>query len=505
MPDREEGLLGSRKAKLDRLRQRGIDPYPPRFPRTSDAATAIARFEGSEGCDSATSASNDLSLAGRIMSMRNMGRAAFLDLRDGSGVIQALLRQNVLGESFELLKDLDLGDFLGVSGHMIRTRTGQVTIEAHELTLLSKGMQPLPEKWHGLRDVEIRYRQRYLDLIANPDVMTSFAQRGRVITGIRNFLDRRGFLEVDTPILVPVAAGAHARPFITHHNALDQQLYLRIATELYLKRLIVGGFDKVYELGRVFRNEGIDQDHNPEFTLLESYEAYADYQDVMSMVEAMVSQMAQEVCGSVQVPYGGQVIDFSPPWRRLTLREELFNRTGVDLDAFPDHASLAQRAAELGLEVTPRESRGRLIDKLISSFVEPHLIQPTFLMDYPEVMSPLAKAKPGAPGYVERFEAFAAGMEIANSYTELNDPAVQRVRFQEQEEIRRVFQDDEVDRQDEDFLLALEYGMPPTGGLGMGIDRLVMLLAGQPSIRDVLLFPQMRTINPGQDLPSDGE
>ena len=500
MPDREESLLASRAAKLERLRNQGIDPYPPRFNRSCDLATAVNQFESGElGRDSDQAQDPDqtngeLSLAGRIMAMRGMGRATFLDLQDASGSIQALFRQNQLGDSYKLLQELDLGDHLGVTGQIIRTRTGQVTIDARQFAVTAKGLRPLPEKWHGLRDVEIRYRQRYLDLIANPEVMPVFALRSRIISGIRKFLDTRGFLEVDTPILVPVAAGAHARPFNTHHNALDQQLYLRIAIELYLKRLIIGGFDKVYELGRVFRNEGIDQDHNPEFTLLESYEAYADYQDVMSMVEAMVSQLAQEVCGSVQVPYGSHVIDFSPPWRRITLREELINRIGVDLDAFPDHASLAQRVAELGLEVTPRESRGRLIDKLVSSFVEPHLVQPAFLMDYPEVMSPLAKAKPGAPGYVERFEAFAAGMEIANSYTELNDPAVQRARFQDQEEIRRVYQDDEVERLDEDFLLALEYGMPPTGGLGMGIDRLVMLLSGQPSIRDVMLFPQMRTL-----------
>ena len=504
MADREEGLLGSRKAKLDRLRQRGIDPYPPRFQRTCDAATAIAEFEASEQSDAPNADAAPTSVAGRIVSMRNMGRAAFLDLRDSSGTIQALLRQNVLGDGFDLLRDLDLGDFLGVTGSMLRTRTGQPTIEARQLTLLSKGMQPLPEKWHGLRDVEIRYRQRYLDLIANPDVMEGFAQRGRVISGIRRFLDQRGFLEVDTPILVPVAAGAHARPFVTHHNALDQQLYLRIATELYLKRLIVGGFDKVYELGRVFRNEGIDQDHNPEFSLLECYEAYADYNDVMEMVEAMISSVAQEVRGSMQIPYGEDIIDFTPPWRRVQLREELYRRCGIDIDAYPDDDSLLREAMQRGVETGVRESRGRVIDKLLSTFVEPHLIQPTFILDYPEVMSPLAKAKPDQPGYVERFEAFACGMEIANSYTELNDPAVQRARFEAQEDIRQLYQDEEVDRKDEDFLLALEYGMPPTGGLGVGIDRLVMLMTSQPTIRDVLLFPQMRTIQAsGGDSPRE--
>ena len=504
MPDRQDGLLGSRHAKLERLRQRGIDPYPPRYQPTTAAAAAIAEFEASEAREEAKSDVQQLTVAGRIVSLRAMGRASFLDLRDGSGTIQALLRQNVLGEDYALLEDLDLGDFLGVTGAMMRTRTGQPTIEAHQITLLSKGMRPLPEKWHGLRDVEIRYRQRYLDLIANPDVASIFAQRSRVIRGIRSFLDARGFLEVETPILVPVAAGAHARPFVTHHNALDQQLYLRIATELYLKRLIVGGFDKVYELGRVFRNEGIDQDHNPEFSLLESYEAYADYTQVMEMVEGMFSTVAQEVRGTTQIPYGEHVIDFTPPWPRLNLREELERRSGIDIDEFPDDAALVKRVASLGMDIGPRESRGRLIDKLISTFVEPHLIQPAFLVDYPEEMSPLAKAKPGCLGYVERFEAFAAGMEVANSYSELNDPAVQRARFEAQEEVRQVYQDEEVDRRDDDFLLAMEYGMPPTGGLGVGIDRMVMLLTGQPSIRDVLLFPQMRTLRPGEE-PEESE
>ena len=323
--------------------------------------------------------------------------------------------------------------------------------------------------------------------------MPVFVLRSKVIRGIRKFLDDRGFLEVDTPILVPVAAGAHAKPFVTHHNALDEQLYLRIATELYLKRLIIGGFDKVYEIGRVFRNEGIDQDHNPEFTLLESYEAYADYNDVMDMVEQMVSTIADQMNGSTKITIGDQVIDFAPPWQRVNLREELEKRSGIDLEIYDDE-QLKNKASEIGIVTEVLDSRGRLIDKLLSTFVEPHLVQPTFVLDYPEEMSPLAKGKPDAPGYVERFEAFAFGMEIANSFSELNDPKVQRERFEEQERIRELYQDDEVDRRDDDFLTAMEYGMPPTGGLGIGIDRLVMLLTGQPSIRDVLLFPQMRTL-----------
>ncbi len=503
MPDREDGLLASRYSKLDHLRQSGIDPYPPRFVRTCDNAAATAMFEAVESDDTPETTTPRISLGGRIMSMRVMGRAAFLDIRDGSGTIQALLRENVLGDAYGLLKDLDLGDHLGVSGPVMRTRTGQVTIEAHELTITSKGMKPLPEKFHGLRDTETRYRQRYLDLIANPEVMPVFAIRSKIIERIRAFFQSQGFLEVDTPILVPVAGGAHARPFITHHNTLDQQLYLRIATELYLKRLIIGGFDKVYELGRVFRNEGIDQDHNPEFTLLESYQAYADYNDIMTMVESLVSTIAMEVLGTTQVQYGDQLIDFAPPWKRVDFRQELKDLSGVDIDAYTDDESLKHKAAELGLDIEPKDGRAKVIDKLFSSYVEPRLAQPTFVLDYPVIMSPLAKAKPDSPGYVERFEAFAAGMEIANSYTELNDPAVQRERFENQEALRLMLGDDETDRLDEDFLIALEYGMPPTGGLGIGIDRLVMLLAGQTSIRDIMLFPQMRTLQPGQEEESE--
>ena len=497
MADREDTLLENRVTKLARIRANGLDPYPARFHRTFDSATATALFEELEETDPPDERLQNVSLAGRITSMRTMGKAAFLDLQDASGSIQALLRQNNLEDGFDLLKDLDIGDHLGVRGNLIRTRTGQVTIDALELTVTAKGMRPLPEKYHGLRDVETRYRQRYLDLIANQEeVMPVFVLRSKVVRGIRRFLDDRGFLEVDTPILVPVASGAHAKPFVTHHNALDQQLYLRIATELYLKRLIIGGFDKVYEIGRVFRNEGIDQDHNPEFTLLESYEAYADYYDVMEMVEQMVSTIAIEVNGSTKVAIGDDVIDFAPPWQRVSLREELEKRSGIDLESYNDDA-LRQKAGEVGIDTKVLESRGRLIDKLLSTFVEPHLIQPTFVLDYPEEMSPLAKAKPDSPGYVERFEAFAFGMEIANSYSELNDPKVQRERFEAQAQIQRLYENEEVDRQDDDFLTAMEYGMPPTGGLGIGIDRLVMLLVGQSSIRDVLLFPQMRT------MPSD--
>ena len=494
MPERGEELLRSRRDKLEHLRQQAIDPFPPRYQRTSDALEAVARFEDEEKRTGEGVRSEPVRLAGRIMSLRVMGKAAFLDLRDGSGKVQAHLRRDVLGDQYQLLKELDLGDFLGVGGVLFRTRTGEVTIEARELTILAKSLRPLPEKWHGLQDVEQRYRQRYVDLISNPQVKTVFMQRSKIINGIRSFLNRRGFIEVDTPVLVPVAAGALARPFITHHHALDQELYLRIATELYLKRLIVGGFDKVYELGRVFRNEGMDQDHNPEFTMLESYEAYVDYNHVMEMVEEMVHDVAVETLGTSRVTYGEHTIDLTPPWRRVRLREELYDRSGVDTEDYSSASSLASRMRELGIEVKENQSRGRLIDKLLSVFVEPHLIQPTFVLDYPEEMSPLAKPKTDLPGYVERFEGFAAGMEIANAYTELNDPDLQRERLEAQEQMRLLYDDQEVDRLDEDFLHALDYGMPPTGGLGMGIDRLVMLLAGQLTIRDAVLFPQMRSI-----------
>ena len=425
-----------------------------------------------------------------------MGKASFADIQDGEGRLQLLLRQDALGPGYGLLENLDLGDFVGARGRLLRTRAGEVSVEAEELVLLAKALRTPPEKWRGLQDQEKRYRQRYLDLISNPQAHRIAQTRSRIIAAVRRFMEERGFLEVETPVLVPVPAGAMAHPFVTRHYALDQELYLRIATELALKRLLVGGLDKVYEVGRVFRNEGIDLDHNPEFTLLESYEAYADYTTVMSMVEEMVAAVAQQVVGSCHITYGGQELDLTPPWTRRSLREALREYAGVDVDQYQDASSLAQRMRELEITVTSEESRGRLIDKLISATVEPHLVQPTFLLDYPVEMSPLAKSKPNDPGYVERFEAFAAGMEIANAFTELNDPQVQRQRLEEQEALRKQFQGEELDRMDEDFLVALEYGMPPAGGLGMGMDRLVMLLTDQRSIRDVVLFPQLRSQGP---------
>ncbi len=492
MPERGDDLLQARRDKLQRLRDRGIDPFPPRYQRTHSVQEAIDLFTALEKAGGAEARSEQVSLAGRVTSVRGMGKASFLDIRDGTGRIQVHARRDVLGEAFELLKDLDLGDFIGVKGPLFRTRMGEVTVEAREMTFLAKALRPPPEKFHGLADVEKRYRQRYLDLMANPEVREPFMQRSRIIAAIRRFLDRRGFIEVETPILVPVAAGAMAHPFITHHNTLDMDLYLRIATELYLKRLIVGGFDRVYEIGRVFRNEGVDMDHNPEFTLLESYEAYADYNSVMRMVEEMVSSVAQEVLGKTSITVGENTIDLTPPWQRVSLREQVRKHGGIDIEEYPDAESLAKRMADAGIEFEARDSRGRLVDKLVSTYVEPKLVQPSFLVDYPVEMSPLAKPSRENPRYAERFEAFAGGMEIANSYTELNDPDVQREHMEAQEATRKANAREELDRLDEDFLLALEHGMPPTGGMGIGIDRLVMVLTGQRTIRDVVLFPQMR-------------
>ena len=503
MPERGQELTRSRQQKLRHLQERSIDPYPPRYRRTHTNQEAVAFYERIEARRThGYRTRKTFAVAGRITALRPMGGATFIDLRDGTQKLQVHLRSDVLTTRYELLNDLDLGDFLGARGVLFRTRTSEVTLEAREFTLLAKALRPPPEKWHGLRDVEIRYRQRYLDLMANPEVPPIFQARSRVLSTIRTFLNNRGFIEVETPILVSVAAGAMAEPFVTHHHALDRTLYLRIATELYLKRLIVGGMDRVYEIGRVFRNEGIDADHNPEFTLLESYEAYADYNDVMRMVEEMAAAVATEVVGAPVVAYHGREIDLSPPWRRVSFREEVRQHSGIDIEDYPDGAALAAEMRNRGVDYQGSPSRGRLLDKLLSAFVEPHLVQPTFLVDYPIDTSPLAKAKPDDPRYVERFEGFAGGMEIANAFTELNDPQEQRRRFQEQEALRAQHGDEDFDRLDEDFLTALEYGMPPTGGLGMGIDRLVMLLSGQRTIRDVVLFPQLRSRQPSAPEPS---
>ncbi|MDA1348390.1 MAG: lysine--tRNA ligase [Chloroflexi bacterium] len=493
MPEPESELIKGRLAKLDRLRARGIDPYPPRYRRSHTSQQAMDLFASIDTPDAQEPRTEPVSVGGRVTIFRGMGKATFADLVDGSGRIQLLFRRNNLPETYDLLDDLDIGDWLGATGPVFRTRAGEVTVEVLEFTVLSKSIRPLPEKWHGLTDLESRYRQRYLDLISNEGSRGIAVLRSRLVKAIRRFMDERGFIEVETPTLVPVAAGANARPFATHHNALDQGLFLRIAHELYLKRLIVGGLEKVFEIGKVFRNEGIDLMHNPEFTMLESYEAFADYNDVMGMVEALVYELARDVLGSPVVKYGGHEIDFSPPWPRLDLCSQIGERSGIDILELTDIESLKTAMKSAGVDVSQQRSWGGLVDKLISTRVEPHLIQPSFLVDYPVEMSPLAKKRSDNPRLVERFEGFVAGGEICNAFTELNDPVDQRARFEEQEALRVQFEDEETDRLDEDYLVAMEHGMPPTGGLGIGIDRLVMLLSAQTSIREVVLFPQLRS------------
>ena len=487
---RLESITGERRQKLERLRSQGIDPYPNRYQRSHTAQEAITLLEQQEATGKEERA--EVTVAGRITAIRKMGKGSFLDIRDGSGKLQLLFQNgNFNQEEQELFKELDIGDIIGVEGVLLRTRTGEPTISVGGFTLLAKSLQPLPEKWHGLTDTDKRYRQRYVDLIANTEVKDIFKVRSRVIAATRQFLDQRGFIEVETPVLQPSAGGALAAPFITHHNTLDQDFYLRIATELHLKRLIVGGFDKVYEIGRVFRNEGISTTHSPEYTLLESYEAYADYNDVMEMLEEMVSQVVQQALGTDEIKFGDDTINFKPPWRRITLRAAVKEYGGIDFAEYPTASGLREKMSSLNIEVDPKKNWAKLVDELLKTFVRPKLIQPTFLIDYPASMSPLAKSKPGAEHEVERFQAVAGGLEIANAYSELNDPVEQRERFEEQLQERQA-EDEERWTIDDDYLLALEYGMPPTGGLGVGIDRLVMLLTGQQSIREVILFPQLR-------------
>jgi lysyl-tRNA synthetase class 2 len=486
MTSRLERITEQRLDSLSRIRARGVDPYPHSYHPSHTIREAMTLFE-QQG-----ERSQDISLAGRIISRRSIGKMSFLDIRDGSGKIQLSLRYDLLGrERYELLQDIDIGDIIGASGKLFQTKTGELTLDVSDFAMLCKSLRPLPEKWHGLSDVEKRYRQRYLDLISNEESRNIFVLRSKIITAVRSFLDSRGFMEVETPVLQPHAGGALARPFVTHHHTLDEDLYLRIALELHLKRLVVGGFDRVYEIGRVFRNEGISVEHNPEFTLLECYQAYSDYRDIMRLVETMVSDIAQVVLGNTKLVCSGQTIDLALPWQRLYLREAVKEYCDIDFEDYPDAAALRTRMAELGIEVDPGKGRGRLIEELISTFVEPKLVQPTFLLDYPVEMSPLAKRKPGDDQLVERFEGFVDGVEVANAFTELNDPLEQRERFRQQ--LKEPVADEEVEIADEDFLQALEYGMPPTGGLGIGIDRLVMLLTGQQSIREVILFPQLKT------------
>jgi lysyl-tRNA synthetase class 2 len=497
----QDRIEQARLEKLSRIVNRGINPYPHAFHRTHTASSAKELFEGAEA-GTASQTPPEVSVAGRVTAARFMGKATFFDVRDGSGKIQAFFRRDALGDdNYELLRDIDLGDFVGVRGMLFKTRSGETTVEVVDYSILAKSLMPLPEKFHGLVDVEKRYRQRYLDLISNDEVKELFVKRSKIINCIRSFMNGRDFIEVETPVLQPMYGGALARPFITHHHALDQDLYPRIALELYLKRLIIGGFDKVYEIGRVFRNEGISTKHNPEFTMMESYEAYADYGDVMRMTEELFSSVAREVLGATEVQFAGETIKLDPPWRRLPLRQALIEKCGIDFTEYPDADRLRARMTQMGMQVDPLKDRGRLIDELLSTYVEPDLKQPTFLIDYPLEMSPLAKRHRENPELVERFEAFIGCLEVANSFSELNDPREQRERFTQQRqmhaaEVERAIAHGELPETemiDDDFIVAMEHGMPPTGGLGIGIDRMVMLLTDKQSIREVILFPQLKT------------
>lgn len=486
-------LEKARLKKAADIRQRGLDPYPARVKRSHTIAEARTAFEASEAARQ--DLTTEFALAGRlIMSIRSMGKLTFAHLADGTGRIQIALKQDTVGpDAYDFFKrDFDVGDFVAVRGTLFRTRTGEITVQVREFQMLAKALRPLPEKWHGLKDVEARYRQRYLDLLVNEEVRRIFLTRTRIVTAMRRFLDSRGFIEVETPILQPLYGGAAARPFETYHNALDRKLYLRIADELYLKRLIIGGFDKVYEIGKDFRNEGIDTKHNPEFTQMECYQAYADYEDIMRLTEEMVAFIAQEVLGTTRITFQGQTIDLTPPWRRLPLRQAILEYGGIDIEAYPTLETLWDQVKGLGRDISRQPTWGKLVDELLKELVEPHLIQPTFITEYPIEISPLAKKKPGAPHVVERFEAFIGTMECGNAFTELNDPIDQLERFQGQA-AQRAAGDEETHPVDEDFVQALMYGMPPTGGLGMGIDRLTMLLTDQVSIREVILFPQLRS------------
>jgi lysyl-tRNA synthetase, class II len=480
-------VLRDRRQKLERLREAGVDPFPHGFDEREEIGEVRAAHEG---LAAGVETDSRHRVAGRIVARRGHGKAAFLDLRDGSGQIQLHATADKLGEeAFALLVDLDLGDFVGVEGTALATRRGgELSLAIDHWRLLAKSLRPPPDKFHGLEDVETRYRRRELDLLANEESRRAFLTRTRAIAETRRRLDELGFVEVETPVLQPLYGGALARPFVTHHNALDRDFYLRIATELYLKRLVVGGIDKVYELGKDFRNEGVSHKHNPEFTMLEWYEAYADYEKTAHDLELLVAEVAERVLGTTKVERDGVEIDLAPPWRRVTLRDAIRERAGIDIAEHPTREALA---AAIGGEPDPNEGWGKLVDGLLSKSVEPELIQPTFVVDYPVELSPFAKAHRSEPGLVERWEAFVGGIEIANSFSELNDPDEQRRRFEQQAaELERG--DEEAQPYDEAFIEALEHGMPPTGGVGLGIDRLAMMLTGARSLREIVLFPAMR-------------
>lgn len=478
-------ILRVRRSKLTELQNTGADPFKiVKYDVTHSTRDILDRYEEFEG--------QKVSLAGRLMSKRGMGKSTFCDLADRDGRIQLYVKINDLGEAaYDDFKKLDIGDIIGVVGLVFKTRMGEISIHVEQYTLLSKSLRPLPEKFHGLKDTDTRYRQRYLDLIVNPEVRRTFIIRSRIIAAIRRYLDARDFLEVDTPILNTIPGGAAARPFVTHHNTLDIDMYLRIAPELYLKRLIVGGLERVYELGRMFRNEGMDIKHNPEFSMMEVYQAYTDYHGMMELAENMISSVAQEVLGTMKVMYQGQEIDLTPPWNRLTMTEAVLKFAGVNFDEITSDEQARQIAKEKGLALEGKPVKGEILSLMFEEFAEANLVQPTFIIDYPVEVSPLTKRKPGRPELTERFEFFITGREFGNAYSELNDPIDQKERFVAQVK-KREAGDEEANMMDDDFITALEHGLPPTGGMGIGIDRLIMLLTDSYSIRDVLLFPTMK-------------
>jgi lysyl-tRNA synthetase, class II len=492
-----EEQLTQRKANLDELAKLGVDIYPRRFERTQTISELVSSY-GARTHDELETEKIPTTTSGRILGIRSFGKANFLVISDGLKTVQIYVRQNdVPALDFQIFKLLDFGDFIGVEGRLFRTKTNEFSIWASRVHFLAKCLVPLPEKWHGLTDVEIRYRQRYLDLIVNPEARQVFETRGRVLAAIREFMTARGFLEVETPMMQPLAGGALARPFITHHNTLDMQLYLRIAPELYLKRLTVGGLEKVFEINRNFRNEGISTQHNPEFTMMEFYQAYADYHDLMAITEDLISSVARQVLSTDRITVGDHEISLAPPFARVSLREAVCEAASRRLNRaigssdLRVHDTVARLAQELGVEVKPGEGPGKITTSMFESLCESRLTQPTFVYDFPTEVSPLSKQRPDDPDTVERFELYINGVEIANAFSELNDPAEQRRRFEAQLK-DRARGDLEAHAMDEDYIRALEYGLPPTGGEGVGIDRLVMLLTNSPSIRDVILFPLLR-------------
>ncbi len=482
-------LMQIRRDKLTKLKEEGKNPFEiTKFNRTHTSKQIVENYEELEG--------KDVTVAGRLMAKRIMGKASFCHIQDGEGKIQSYVSINELGEdSYKHFKEDDIGDIIGITGFVFKTKTGEISIHAKEVTLLSKSLRPLPEKFHGLKDTDLRYRQRYVDLIMNPEVKDTFLKRIEILKEIKNILNEKGYLEVETPILNTIAGGAAARPFITHHNTLDMDMYLRIANELYLKRLIVGGFDKVYEMGRMFRNEGMDIKHNPEFTNIELYSAYEDYNDMMDITEEIISKVALKVLGTTKITYQGTEIDLTPSWKRISMIDSIKEVTGVDFNTIETDEEAKKAAEELHVELDELKlTRGEIINQVFEAKVEETLIQPTFIYDYPVEVSPLTKRKPSDPRLTERFEVFIGAREYGNAYSELNDPIDQYERFKKQVEARDAG-DEEANMMDEDFINALEYGMPPTGGLGIGVDRLVMLLTDSASIRDVLLFPTMKPIS----------